>query len=62
MSDTASQASESGDALPVIHLAEVSLADLARLDDTVLMRSLKRVMGDLTNPEPVVLAAFNACI
>jgi hypothetical protein len=38
------------------------LDDLARLDNSVLVHSLSRVLGDVNNPDAVVLASFSAAV
>lgn len=46
----------------MIDLGNVSLDDVARLDDSVLLHSLNRILGDAKNPDEVVLASFSATI
>lgn len=50
------------DTSAVIDLGDVSLDDVARLDDSVLLHSLNRIFGDAKNPDEVVLASFSATI
>lgn len=45
----------------LIDLSAVTLERLAELDDSVLARSLGRVIGAAHDPDDVV-AAFNACL
>lgn len=48
--------------LALIDMGDISLDDLARLDNAVLVHSLSRVLGDVNNPDAVVLASFSAAI
>ena len=50
------------DGSPLIDLSEVCLADVAQLDDSVLVHSLQQVLGDVENPDAVVLASFSAVV
>ena len=62
MNGPSSEESSPQDVSPLIDLSRVSLDDLAVLDDSVLVHSLKRVLGDAKNPDEVVLASFSAII
>jgi FXSXX-COOH protein len=48
--------------LPIIDYNGISLDQLAKLDDSTLVHSLNRILGDIDNPDEVVLAGFNASI
>lgn len=50
------------DTAALIDLGNVSLGDIARLDDSVLLHSLNRIFGDAKNPDEVVLASFSATV
>jgi FXSXX-COOH protein len=50
------------DSPALIDLGDISLDDLARLDNAVLVHSLSRILGDVNNPDTVVLASFSAAI
>jgi len=50
------------DASPLIDVSGVSLDDVARMDDSVLVHSLNRILGDAENPDEVILASFSATI
>jgi hypothetical protein len=50
------------DTSTLIDLGNISLDSLAQLDNAVLVRSLSRVLGDVNNPDAVVLASFSAAI
>jgi FXSXX-COOH protein len=62
MDGLSSEEPSQGDASPLIDLGRVSLDDVARLDDSVLVHSLNRILGDAKNPDEVVLASFSAVI
>jgi FXSXX-COOH protein len=62
MDGLSSEESSQKDASALIDLSQVSLEDVARLDDSVLVHSLKRILGDAKNPDEVVLASFSAII
>lgn len=62
MDGLSSEESSQKDASPLIDLGQVSLDDVARLDDSVLAHSLNRILGDAKNPDEVVLASFSAAI
>lgn len=46
----------------IIDYSGISLDQLAQLDDSTLVRSLNRILGDVDHPDEVVLAGFNASI
>lgn len=48
--------------MPMIDFSGISLNQLAKLDDSVLINSLNRILGDVENPDDVVFAGFNASI
>ncbi len=50
------------DTSALIDLSNVSLDDVAQLDDSVLLHSLNRIFGDAKNPDEVVLASFSATV
>jgi len=50
------------DTSPLIDLGDVSLDDVARMDDSVLTHSLNRILGDTANPDEVILASFSASV
>lgn len=62
MDEHSSEGSGSKEMSPLIDLTGISLEDVAQLDDSVLVRSLNRVLGDIRNPDNVVLASFSAII
>jgi FXSXX-COOH protein len=62
MDERSSEEPSSEDTSALIDLGNISLDDLARLDDSVLVRSLSRVLGDVNNPDAVVLASFSAAV
>jgi len=47
---------------PIIDPSGISLDRLAELDDSALIRSLNRFLGDIDNPQGVIFAGFNASI
>jgi FXSXX-COOH protein len=47
---------------PLIDLGDVSLDDVARMDDSALAHSLSRILGDTANPDEVILASFSASV
>lgn len=47
---------------PLIDVAGITLEEISQLDDSILVRSLNRVLGDIRNPDDVVLASFSAII
>ncbi len=61
MGEVSREAESNGD-LPMIDVGGIPLSQLAKLDDTVLIRSLNRILGDIDKPENVVFAGFNASI
>lgn len=46
----------------LIDYSGISLDQLAQLDDSTLVHSLNRIIGDVEKPDEVVLAGFNASI
>ena len=62
MDDRSSEEPSSEDTSAVIDLGNISLDDLARLDNSVLVHSLSRILGDVNNPDAVVVASFSAAI
>lgn len=48
--------------ISIIDYSRISLDRLAQMDDSVLVHSLNRILGDVDNPDEVVLAGFNASI
>lgn len=46
----------------LIDYSGISLDQVARLDDSTLVHSLNRILGDVDKPDEVVLAGFNASI
>ena len=62
MNERSSEEPSSEDTSAVIDLGNISLDDLARLDNSVLVHSLSRILGDVNNPDAVVLASFSAAI
>jgi FXSXX-COOH protein len=62
MDERSSEEPGSNDTPALIDLGDLSLDDLARLDNAVLVHSLSRVLGDVNNPDAVVLASFSAAI
>jgi FXSXX-COOH protein len=62
MDDRSSEEPSSEDTSALIDLGNISLDDLARLDNSVLVHSLSRVLGDVNNPDAVVLASFSAAV
>lgn len=48
--------------LSIIDYSGISLDQLAQLDDSALVHSLGRILGDVDNPDEVVLAGFNASL
>jgi FXSXX-COOH protein len=50
------------DTSPLIDLGDVSLDDVAQIDDSVLRHSLNRILGDAANPNEVVLPSFSASV
>jgi len=50
------------DTSPLIDLGDVSLDDVARMDDSALVHSLNRILGDATSPDAVILASFSASV
>jgi FXSXX-COOH protein len=62
MDERSSEEPSLKDTSALIDLGKISLDDLARLDNSVLVHSLSRVLGDVKNPDEVVLASFSATI
>ncbi len=62
MDERSSEEPSPQDTSALIDLGKISLDDLARLEDSVLVHSLSRVLGDAKNPDEVVLASFSAAI
>ena len=62
MDELSSQEVSPKDTSALIDLSNVSLDDVARLDDSVLLHSLNRIFGDAKNPDEVVLASFSAAV
>lgn len=62
MDERSSEEPNPEDASALIDLGNISLDDLARLDNSVLAHSLSRVLGDVNNPDAVVLASFSAAV
>lgn len=62
MDELSSEEPGSEDTSPLIDLAGFSLDDVARMDDSVLARSLNRILGNTANPDDVILASFSASI
>jgi FXSXX-COOH protein len=50
------------DISPLIDLGDISLDDVARMDDSALVHSLNRILGDAANPDEVILASFSASV
>jgi FXSXX-COOH protein len=53
---------KSTDDSPIIEVSGISLDQLAQLDDSMLVHSLNRVLGDVANPDGVVFASFSASL
>jgi FXSXX-COOH protein len=62
MDERSSEELSPQDTSALIDLGKISLDDLAQLDDSVLVHSLSRVLGDVKNPDEVVLASFSAAV
>ena len=62
MGDVPSGDTENGHIMPNIDFSGISLDRLAELDDSILINSLNRILGDVDNPDDVVFAGFNASI
>jgi FXSXX-COOH protein len=62
MGDLSAGDSGLGQKMPIIDFSGISLDQLAKLDDSVLINSLNRILGDVENPDDVVFAGFNASI
>jgi FXSXX-COOH protein len=62
MDERSSGEPSSEDTSTLIDLGSISLDDLAQLDNSVLVHSLSRVLGDVNNPDAVVLASFSASV
>ena len=62
MAERASEEPSPKDTSALIDLGKISLDDLSRLDNSVLVHSLSRVLGDLRDPDEVVLASFSATV
>ncbi len=62
MDELSSEEASPKDTSALIDLSKVSLNDVARLDDSVLLHSLNRIFGDAKNPDEVVLASFSATV
>ncbi len=62
MDERSSEELSPKDTSALIDLGKISLDDLARLDDSVLVHSLSRILGDARNPDEVVLASFSAAV
>ena len=62
MGERSSEEPGQNDTSALIDLGKISLDDLARLDDSVLVHSISRVLGDIKNPDEVVLASFSATV
>ena len=61
MDDMSLEDARSG-VIPIIDFGGISLDQLAQLDNSALVRSLSRVLGDIDNPHDTVFAGFNASI
>jgi FXSXX-COOH protein len=61
MNDVSFEGPQDG-VLPIVDYSGISLGQLARLDDSTLVHSLNRILGDIDNPDEIVLAGFNASI
>lgn len=53
---------KSTDDSPILEISGISLDQLTQLDDSVLIHSLNRVLGDISNPDGVVFASFSASL
>jgi FXSXX-COOH protein len=62
MDELSSEEVSPKDTSDMIDLGNVSLDDVARLSDSVLLHSLNRIFGDAKNPDEVVLASFSATV
>jgi FXSXX-COOH protein len=62
MGDMSLEHPDSNSDSPMVDLGGVSLDQVAQLDDSTLVRSLNRILGDVKNPDGVVLASFSASI
>ena len=62
MGDVPSGGAENDHIMPTIDFSGISLDQLAELDDSVLINSLNRILGDVGSPDDVVFAGFNASI
>lgn len=62
MEDDSLQSVRSSGQSPIIGNGSLSLDQVAKLDDSVLVESLNRFLGDVNNPDDVVFAGFNASI
>jgi len=62
MGESSSEGPDPKDTSPLIDLGDVSLDDVARMDDSVLVHSLNRILGDAANPDEVILASFSASV
>lgn len=61
MDDVSSEGPQIADDV-IVDYNGISFDQLAQLDDSTLVRSLNRVLGDVDRPDEVVLAGFNASI
>ncbi len=62
MAERSSEEPSPKDTPALIDLGKISLDDLSHLDNSVLVHSLSRVLGDLKDPDEVVLASFSASV
>jgi FXSXX-COOH protein len=62
MEDNSLESARSSTQSPIIDCSGLSLDKLAKLDDSVLVQSLNRILGDVDNPDEVVFAGFNASV
>jgi FXSXX-COOH protein len=53
---------KSTDDSPILEISGISLDQLTQLDDSVLIHSLNRVLGDISNPDGAVFASFSASL
>ncbi len=60
MDEISSEETSTTDTSPLINFGGVSLDDVAQLDDSALVNSLNRILGDVENPDEVILASFSA--
>jgi len=62
MEDDSLDSARSSGQSPIIGHEGLSLDQVAKLDDSVLVESLNRFLGDVNEPDAVVFAGFNASL